>query len=736
MSSGYFDGTEALFGNLSERLNMKVLDISRDIEAQGFTPHSYDLVIACLVLHVTPCLEDTLRNVRSLIKPGGYLVFSELTSNNISRMSFVFGALPGWWSGSTEGRELGPSVSAVQWDDLLRRTGFSGVDSIAGEKHDSAYPGTVMVAQAIDDQVQFLRHPLWGPSRPNSGYPIPQLVLLGGASLTIATLVGNLCQILLPSCQSVLTFKSLEDLRCDSLHPDAVFLSMVELDAPLFSNIRDRSLQALKDLLSVPRKILWIAEGCGEDDIYSAMTLAFIRSACWEIPDMSFQFLRWDHARLAKPSNIAEYLLRFVFLTSLRGESARNKLLWSCETEMRINERLQAYIPRLEPARPANERYNSSVRRVTRPSSPSSAQRVALCLQHGRHAFVHCRDESLIPLDSDHVELVVELCTIWPLRYADGELFLVLGSVSAEAAIYLALTPSVASHLVIPRHHLVECELPEGRSKASAFAFVFDYLVAVVILDGMEEGSSLMVHNSPKVLGDILQVLAVERTVTLTLTTSGSGNDIPESWIRILPYSLPLQVKPLLPPYIDRLVDLTVDPNTAQSIPGYIGKQYPVRDLKTLFGGDPGQWTRTKVCANPDVLRLAIRHAHSLDAPMGMSLTDSFVITPQQLEEKPQLLSTFVVLDWSVNKVIPERVTTAGSGVVFRGDRTYWLAGISGSLCLSLCEWMISRGARYIVISSRQPRINPLWLNRAKQLGATVLPCAKYVSHTLFRPRR
>jgi acyl transferase domain-containing protein/predicted O-methyltransferase YrrM len=61
-------------------IDFSVLDITKDPEEQGFRPHAYDLVIAGNVLHATPKLGDTLRHVRKLLAPGGWLLLQELTT--------------------------------------------------------------------------------------------------------------------------------------------------------------------------------------------------------------------------------------------------------------------------------------------------------------------------------------------------------------------------------------------------------------------------------------------------------------------------------------------------------------------------------------------------------------------------------------------------------------------------------------------------------------------------------
>ncbi|KAK7978478.1 hypothetical protein PG988_005968 [Apiospora saccharicola] len=45
-----------------------------------------------------------------------------------------------------------------------------------------------------------------------------------------------------------------------------------------------------------------------------------------------------------------------------------------------------------------------------------------------------------------------------------------------------------------------------------------------------------------------------------------------------------------------------------------------------------------------------------------------------------------------------------------KGDKTYWLVGLSGALGISLCDWMIGHGARHMVITSRNPQIAHEWI--------------------------
>lgn len=55
-------------------------------------------------------------------------------------------------------------------------------------------------------------------------------------------------------------------------------------------------------------------------------------------------------------------------------------------------------------------------------------------------------------------------------------------------------------------------------------------------------------------------------------------------------------------------------------------------------------------------------------------------------------------------------------------DRTYWLVGLSREM---VADWMIRNGAKNIVITSRNPKINVAWLDNAERKGVTVLVMSK-----------
>ena len=96
ISSGFFEMAREKFSAWRDLMSFKKFDVETDPETQGYEKHSYDLIIACQVLHATKAMDVTLKNVRALLKPGGVLLMVE-TTHDVIDVQLVFGVLPGWW---------------------------------------------------------------------------------------------------------------------------------------------------------------------------------------------------------------------------------------------------------------------------------------------------------------------------------------------------------------------------------------------------------------------------------------------------------------------------------------------------------------------------------------------------------------------------------------------------------------------------------------------------------------
>ncbi|MFT7691649.1 MAG: acyl transferase domain-containing protein/acyl carrier protein [Candidatus Latescibacterota bacterium] len=131
-------------------VHCEVLDIERDPVEQGFAANSFDVVVAANVLHATCDIEQTLRNVRSLLAPGGILLLAEGVVRQ-RWIDLIFGLTEGWWRfADAHIRPEHALLATASWDALLLENGFVQMRSLPAEETRQGldFPQALIVAQA------------------------------------------------------------------------------------------------------------------------------------------------------------------------------------------------------------------------------------------------------------------------------------------------------------------------------------------------------------------------------------------------------------------------------------------------------------------------------------------------------------------------------------------------------------------------------------------------------------
>jgi 1-acyl-sn-glycerol-3-phosphate acyltransferase len=131
----------------SPAVQVRTLDIERESESQGFSPHSFDMVVAANVLHATADLAHTLERVKTLLSPGGLVVLLEITRRP-PWLDVIFGLTDGWWKFADRARRADhPLLDAAQWRTLFGETGFARVETVADAGQGDQSGQSVLLAQ-------------------------------------------------------------------------------------------------------------------------------------------------------------------------------------------------------------------------------------------------------------------------------------------------------------------------------------------------------------------------------------------------------------------------------------------------------------------------------------------------------------------------------------------------------------------------------------------------------------
>lgn len=691
----------------------KVLDVEKDPTLQSYTEGSYDLVIAFSVLHATSNLKRTLRNARRLLKPGGFLLVGE-ANNSIQPGSLpgvIFGTLPGWWLGHDDGRTLSPLVSTEQWDKLLKSTGFSGVDVTAPDELQDFFGATIFLSQAVDEVVNFLRAPL---DTPCILPPIDTLAIVGGQTARSAPLANKLKAILKNFVAEVHIFETLEDIPFHKIGLGSPVISLTELDEPVFKDLTGARFSALKETFGAPRDLLWLTSGRRSEEPFSNMIVGFGRTARNETPELRVQFLDVEDLEKLDVRKIAETFLR------LRARSEeRANILWPLESEIVMDPQQRELVPRLRHISVLNNRYNSTRRAVTHEvdvkispvaMDPSQSACVFKDLRLGKADS----KEPLIEIRTTH--------TIWSaINTPLGHKFLALGVESKSGSSYLAFVPSPASILRVAPTCAIRCSTTHS-SMELLLALAAAHLVASAVLHHLFAGQTLLVHNPTKLIAHAISAHAKAKGVLVVFTTDNKDPDTPSSWVTILPHSTRSALSGMLPTNIACFVGFwsqSILRSPSESVLlSSLPRSCRIESADTIYSFH-GSDHASSAPVLTQILERAAEYAEGHENHEQHAML-SRPVRLGDLASGALPTNPMTVVDWTSSELLPVRVTSLDSGPLFQGDKTYWLAGLTGALGVSLCDWMIDHGARSVVLTSRSPQVDPDWISSHEQNGATI----------------
>ncbi|KAH7143722.1 hypothetical protein EDB81DRAFT_935118 [Dactylonectria macrodidyma] len=237
ISSGFFEAARQKFSAWTSLMDFKKLNIEVDPAEQGFAPDSYDLIVASAVLHATKNLRKTMSHVRKLLKPGGKLLLAEATQDRLD-VQLIFGTLPGWWLSEEPYRKMSPNVSLDTWDRVLREEGFTGVDLNVGDYEESEYQSLNIIVTTAKPLASY-------PSSISIVYtsPLPQ-EWVGELKEAVHNLTGTVPDV-----------ESLAEARVE----DKLCIFTGEMDGPFIHTMDSVAFDQMRNLLVNSRGILWLS---------------------------------------------------------------------------------------------------------------------------------------------------------------------------------------------------------------------------------------------------------------------------------------------------------------------------------------------------------------------------------------------------------------------------------------------------------------------------------------------
>ncbi|KAJ3534043.1 hypothetical protein NM208_g7715 [Fusarium decemcellulare] len=708
ISSGFFEKAEEKFADHRSRMIFKVCDIEKNPADQGYVEGSYDLVVASLVLHATRNLEETMKNARKLLKPGGRLLMVELTDNDPMRFGFIFGGLPGWWLGYDDGRKLSPCVGADVWDDLMRKTGFSSIESHTPHNSTFPLPLAVITCQAIDDKVEFLRDPLLSS---HESLGVDSLTIIGGGEHNIS---DELEKSVTHHYKEIRRVKSLSEAAAIELPFSGTVVCVADLfEESTFESISSTHLEALQNIFGQSKNILWVTSGAQCHSPYKNMFIGLQRSVTLELTHVRSQVVNFATPSEINPKTIAKRLLQLDSYSVWDDRNQTRDILWYNEPEVYI-ENQQVMIPRfrLSPAR--NNRYNSSRRLITRSVDANNVS-LSITSEDSKRMVKEKRVDSNSRVGG--FKLVYSLLNA--VRVAGtGKAFISVGEDPRSGSRSIVLSTSLDSHVYSPSSWTIAA--PDSDEQAlKTLTSLYVHLLGQSILEHVTQGKVIAVFNPGLALGKVLTQLAAERGIHLVLLTTTAKN-CTRPWAYVHPNATKASLHKLFP----RSPSIFVNMDNHGDISQLLQTCLPLNCRKFDHGDLVGDY------AHLDLSPLGARQVSDhfqmawLKCVENSSLTEAEFIPTMQLDDIVQNLSPSLpnqaIVSWQGQPSVRLQVQPASKEVSFVSNKTFWLVGLTGGLGLSLCQWMAERGARHIALSSRNPQIQDSWLHAMSAQGCAV----------------
>ncbi len=155
VSYHFTDVSEALLDHARSRftnypfVQYGVLDLDKDLEAQGYSPGGFDVIVAANAVHAAKNLRGALGRLRTLLAPGGVVMLLESTEH-LAYFDMTTGLIEGWQHFTDDFRDNNPLLPPQTWLALLEEADFDSA---------SAWPPRGAAAEVLGQHVIVARAP-------------------------------------------------------------------------------------------------------------------------------------------------------------------------------------------------------------------------------------------------------------------------------------------------------------------------------------------------------------------------------------------------------------------------------------------------------------------------------------------------------------------------------------------------------------------------------------------------
>ncbi len=678
-------------------------DLEQDILDQGFAATSHDLVIASYTLLKLGSLENTLKNIRQIIRPGGFFLnldsTTELLRQRLMRISEPF-------------PKADTGFAPIEWHHALMIAGFGGCASSFTQQSEGL---SMAIRQVVDETTSMLRSPLQSlPSRDLSG----DILIVGGKRPETECIARKLGDVLADWDGLVSTPNSFENVDLRVLDTIRAAVILADLDEPIFGTMNEHKLKVLQGIFSPKRQVLWLVSGSRSNNPYHMASVGIGRCIKAETPQLDLQFLDLDVVEESAVL-VAETFLRLVMASSLDIENQ----LWTVEHEIAV-ENGRILIPRILPLEAANDRLNLTRRVITTElnMTDSVVELIGPERTGGTNYLVRKADvpNRSCKFPKDDVKIRVKYSSLLRVNNGVNEYCCIcLGKVISTEQSTIAYSRTNSSCIVVPKAWTLPITINAGQEEL-LFGLIIRFLVSQTIAFHPVSGPVLIYEPDELLTFAIKTFLPEFAPRTQYLTTDSHDTEEKSSWTFVHPQASERMIKSLIPPETAALVDLSLHDTELSSILKRILPATSSYKSHSSFARLTCIETLGKT-DNPlaDLLKEAISLSERAILTQALPTKKAYAIPVQHIlsDDKRSLMEA---VNWTETPLIQGNQLPIDPSTHFHSSKTYLLVGLTGELGQSLCRMMVLNGARHIVVVSRNPDKAPKWRDELQALGSEI----------------
>ncbi|RCI07613.1 hypothetical protein L249_1652 [Ophiocordyceps polyrhachis-furcata BCC 54312] len=792
ISRAFTEKAREEFAPYDAQFGLKTLDIEHDPVSQGFEAAAYDVVVADNVIHATSNLAQTLRNVQKLLKPGGKLLIQEPLKASGGTLGFVFGLFNGWWAASEVERNLCPAITADGWDAALKKNGFSGADIVMKDfEDDVAHHLGWLVSTAINRGSGLISN----GSLKQPDWRVKATVVINKSCAEQQSLSDALLPLLHESLGLDAQVVDVETAALVSQRDDKeLVILLVDYGWDFLHSLDATSYAWLKSLVRASRRILWVF-GSGAWDVSPDHGLVdglarALRAEYYELQLVTLVLDMRKHgadklphivrvagrmlSQDARQAYEQEYLeiggflhtRRLVVASDLKS-TIHGKLVpyENVKTRLDGQNRFELSTLTFDPnAVPCFVRPEIS--EMPRTGEAEEVEHVINLLVKAACLQPHHRSTALGQRSSPSDSPFYFMCSGVVLSAGTDHRPGMEEAIQTGDRVLFAWNGPLCSHVRLPWRYAVK--IPDELSFAGACAgspFLAAAYHALIERGGLNSRHSLLVRHGASPIGQAALRILRERDMK-NIWTTASGKDecgwimetfgidddriLPDDWFRNQPMMLS-QLETKFDIILTAGIDATQQLLLYHVKPGgrhiFIDTGSTMQHNSHFIHGVPANVSHDSFHmgsisqGNPEPsisvasLECAVRHARAMnkDSPelQEKIFPASDVANAFKLLQKADAGS--VIIGFDESDAVEVRIMTRPA-YSFSSDASYLIVGGFGGLGRSMARWLVSRGARHLILLSRSgPRTDKAQqlLSELRSQGVTLeAPCCDVSDET------